>query len=92
MHTVCMPALYLKGECSSFLSHVYYRCMAKHSKCTCSIPCRYQTSLLASLGFLISFGIRCNMGIAMIQMTDEHAINVTEGNVTKEVEEVGDHL
>ena len=40
--------------------------------CKCSISARYQTSLLASLGFLISFGIRCNMGIAMIQMTAKH--------------------
>lgn len=72
-----------------YLTFFVDRCMAKHSKCSCTLPCRYQTSLLASLGFLISFGIRCNMGIAMIQMTDEHSYNRTvNGNETVEVTEV----
>jgi len=26
-------------------------------------------ALLSSVGFLISFGIRCNMGVAIVQMT-----------------------
>lgn len=60
--------------------YIFYRCVAKHCKCKCSISMRYQTSLLASLGFLISFGIRCNMGIAMIQMTESHTRNVSIGN------------
>ncbi|XP_067937662.1 vesicular glutamate transporter 1-like [Watersipora subatra] len=54
----------------------YYDCFDRCGKCTsknlgyqCGLPVRYQTSLLASLGFLLSFGIRCNMGIAIIQMT-----------------------
>jgi len=45
--------------------------MSKTSVCGCSIPTRYQMSLLASLGFMISFGIRCNMGVAMIEMTKQ---------------------
>ena len=29
---------------------------------------RYQIAFLSSLGFLISFGIRCNMGVAVVVM------------------------
>ncbi|CAL4083673.1 unnamed protein product, partial [Meganyctiphanes norvegica] len=35
----------------------------------CNISKRMTMSVLASIGFLISFGIRCNMGVAVIQMT-----------------------
>lgn len=30
---------------------------------------RYQIAILSSIGFLISFGIRCNLGVAIIKMT-----------------------
>ena len=33
------------------------------------MPVRYQTAFLSSLGFLISFGIRCNMGVSVVAMT-----------------------
>lgn len=38
------------------------------------LPCsrcsaRFQVALLSSIGFCISFGIRCNMGLAVLQMT-----------------------
>lgn len=33
------------------------------------MPIRYQTAFLSSLGFLISFGIRCNMGVSVVAMT-----------------------
>ena len=33
------------------------------------MPKRYQIALLSSIGFLISFGIRCNLGVAIIKMT-----------------------
>ena len=38
------------------------------------MPCskfttRFQVALLSSIGFCISFGIRCNMGLAVLQMT-----------------------
>lgn len=35
----------------------------------CNITKRYTMAVLASVGFLISFGIRCNMGVAVMQMT-----------------------
>ena len=34
-----------------------------------NMPVRYQTAFLSSLGFLISFGIRCNMGVSVVSMT-----------------------
>ena len=40
----------------------------------CSCSTRFQLALLSSLGFCISFGIRCNMGVAVLQMTS----NVTQ--------------
>jgi len=44
--------------------------------CTCSS--RFQLALLSSVGFCISFGIRCNMGVAVLQMTS----NITRFAVT----------
>jgi len=41
--------------------HGCYPC----SRCTT----RFQLALLSSAGFCISFGIRCNMGLAVLQMT-----------------------
>ena len=38
-------------------------------ECPCEMSKRYTLAALSSIGFLISFGIRCNMGVAIIQMT-----------------------
>ena len=38
-----------------------------HFRCNCAR--RYQIALLSSVGFLLSFGIRCNMGVAVLEMT-----------------------
>lgn len=35
----------------------------------CNCARRYQIALLSSVGFLLSFGIRCNMGVAVLEMT-----------------------
>ncbi|XP_069192452.1 vesicular glutamate transporter 1 isoform X1 [Procambarus clarkii] len=35
----------------------------------CNMTKRFTMALLASIGFLISFGIRCNMGVAVVEMT-----------------------
>lgn len=35
----------------------------------CDISKRLTVALLSSIGFLISFGIRCNMGVAIVKMT-----------------------
>lgn len=39
------------------------------SCCDAFISKRYQIAILSSIGFLISFGIRCNLGVAIIKMT-----------------------
>lgn len=43
---------------------------------------RYQIAFLSSLGFLISFGIRCNMGVAIVVMVNEHVETDKFGNKT----------
>lgn len=52
-----------------------------------SLPCfnmskRYQIAFLSSLGFLISFGIRCNMGVAVVVMAHNKTIKDKHGNIT----------
>lgn len=39
------------------------------SCCDTFLSKRYQIAVLSSIGFLISFGIRCNLGVAIIKMT-----------------------
>ncbi|CAF0756582.1 unnamed protein product [Brachionus calyciflorus] len=57
-------------------------------ECLFSIfPClnmskRYQIAFLSSLGFLISFGIRCNMGVAVVVMVHNQTKIDKHGNVT----------
>lgn len=38
----------------------------------CNISKRYTIAVLSSIGFLISFGIRCNMGVAIVKMISNH--------------------
>ncbi|CAG7830817.1 unnamed protein product, partial [Allacma fusca] len=40
----------------------------------CDISKRFTVALLASIGFLISFGIRCNLGVAIVKMTEKDNI------------------
>lgn len=47
----------------------------KYTKAEC--PClsqRYTIALMACLGFIISFGMRCNMGMAKLQL--EHKVSL----------------
>ena len=41
----------------------------RYCRCPCGCAKRYTIAIVSSIGFLISFGIRCNMGVAIIQMT-----------------------
>ncbi|XP_063848011.1 vesicular glutamate transporter 1-like [Scylla paramamosain] len=41
----------------------------------CNMTKRFTMAILASIGFLISFGIRCNMGVAVVQMTANRTDN-----------------
>lgn len=45
-------------------------------ECPCcrNISKRYSIALLSSIGFVISFGIRCNMSVAIVKM-----VKVKEG-------------
>ena len=43
---------------------------------------RYQIAFLSSLGFLISFGIRCNMGVAVVFMVHNQTKKDEHGNIT----------
>lgn len=43
---------------------------------------RYQIAFLSSLGFLISFGIRCNMGVAVVVMVHNQTKIDKYGNKT----------
>ena len=52
------PLDQLRDHCGP---HGCYPC----SRCTT----RFQLAVLSSIGFCISFGIRCNMGLAVLQMT-----------------------
>ena len=45
------------------------------------MPVRYQTAFLSSLGFLISFGIRCNMGVSVVAMTHNETEKFPNGTI-----------
>ncbi|XP_047666653.1 vesicular glutamate transporter 1 isoform X1 [Tachysurus fulvidraco] len=41
--------------------------------CTCfGLPRRYIMAILCGMGFCISFGIRCNLGVAVVSMVNDH--------------------
>ncbi|CAG2108625.1 unnamed protein product, partial [Medioppia subpectinata] len=44
------------------------KCMEPNCPCFPNMTKRYTIAFLSSIGFLISFGIRCNMGVAIVQM------------------------
>ena len=45
------------------------------------IPIRYEIAFLTSLGFIISFGLRCNMGVSVIAMTHDQTEKLSNGTV-----------
>ncbi|TNN21926.1 Vesicular glutamate transporter 1 [Liparis tanakae] len=43
--------------------------------CTCfGLPRRYIIAILSGFGFCISFGIRCNLGVAIVSMVNSHTV------------------
>lgn len=45
--------------------------------CSCGgLPKRYIIAILSGLGFCISFGIRCNLGVAIVEMVNNNTIYV----------------
>ncbi|XP_075857391.1 vesicular glutamate transporter 2 isoform X3 [Microcebus murinus] len=52
--------------------------------CTCfGLPRRYIIAVMSGLGFCISFGIRCNLGVAIVDMVNNSTIH-RGGKVIKE--------
>jgi len=44
----------------------------------CNISKRYTQAVLVMVGFIISFGIRCNVGVATVKMMEKHTVNKTQ--------------
>ncbi|NXD15575.1 VGLU3 protein, partial [Nothocercus nigrocapillus] len=42
----------------------------------CGLPKRYIIAIMSGLGFCISFGIRCNLGVAIVQMVNNSTVYV----------------
>eukprot|EP00062_Callorhinchus_milii_P010610 gi/632955808/ref/XP_007893647.1/ PREDICTED: vesicular glutamate transporter 3 [Callorhinchus milii] len=42
----------------------------------CGIPKRYIIAIMSGLGFCISFGIRCNLGVAIVEMVNNNTVYV----------------
>uniref|UniRef100_A0A8B9HEY7 Major facilitator superfamily (MFS) profile domain-containing protein n=1 Tax=Astyanax mexicanus TaxID=7994 RepID=A0A8B9HEY7_ASTMX len=53
--------------------------------CTCfGIPRRYTIAIMSGLGFCISFGIRCNLGVAIVDMVNNSTIHKDGKIIIKE--------
>ncbi|KAJ7414965.1 hypothetical protein BTVI_39773 [Pitangus sulphuratus] len=56
--------------------------------CTCfGLPRRYIIAIMSGLGFCISFGIRCNLGVAIVDMVNNSTIH-RGGKIIKETWEI----
>ncbi|KAK7891124.1 hypothetical protein WMY93_023087 [Mugilogobius chulae] len=45
--------------------------------CSCfGLPKRYIIAMLSGLGFCISFGIRCNLGVAIVEMVNNNTVYI----------------
>ncbi|XP_040200262.1 vesicular glutamate transporter 3 [Rana temporaria] len=42
----------------------------------CGLPKRYIIAIMTGLGFCISFGIRCNLGVAIVEMVNNNTVYV----------------
>lgn len=45
------------------------------AQCPCITSVRYTIALMACLGFIVSFGMRCNMGMAKLQFENSNNTN-----------------
>ena len=62
-----------------------------HFKCECCrcVSQRYLVACLSGIGFIISFGIRCNMGVAIVTMTNsKRTINTTNTSSSNNTENI----
>lgn len=51
----------------------------------CGLPRRYIIAILSGMGFCISFGIRCNLGVAIVGMVNNSTIHQNGKIIIKEV-------
>lgn len=42
----------------------------------CGLPKRYIIAIMSGLGFCISFGIRCNLGVAIVEMVNNSTVYI----------------
>ncbi|KAK9397456.1 vesicular glutamate transporter 1 [Crotalus adamanteus] len=55
--------------------------------CTCfGLPRRYIIAILCGLGFCISFGIRCNLGVAIVSMVNNNTVYEGDKVIVKKAE------
>ncbi|KAJ6654442.1 hypothetical protein lerEdw1_007035 [Lerista edwardsae] len=55
--------------------------------CTCfGLPRRYIIAILCGLGFCISFGIRCNLGVAIVSMVNNNTVYEGDKVVVRKAE------
>ncbi|XP_077372644.1 vesicular glutamate transporter 3 [Festucalex cinctus] len=55
--------------------------------CSCGgLPKRYIIAILSGLGFCISFGIRCNLGVAIVEMVNNNTVYVNGTEVLQKAE------
>uniref|UniRef100_UPI00358FB109 vesicular glutamate transporter 2 isoform X1 n=1 Tax=Myxine glutinosa TaxID=7769 RepID=UPI00358FB109 len=55
--------------------------------CRCfGLPKRYVVAIMSGLGFCISFGIRCNLGVAVVDMVNNSTLRIGNKDVTEEPE------
>ncbi|KAM9634703.1 vesicular glutamate transporter 3 [Morphnus guianensis] len=52
------------------------RKLAPCDRCCCGLPKRYIIAIMSGLGFCISFGIRCNLGVAIVEMVNNNTVYV----------------
>ena len=53
--------------------------LAKFQRCGNLLPVRYEIAIFTSLGFLISFALRCNFGASVVAMTRNHTKFYSDG-------------
>ncbi|TNN00602.1 hypothetical protein fugu_011848 [Takifugu bimaculatus] len=55
--------------------------------CSCGgLPKRYIIAILSGLGFCISFGIRCNLGVAIVEMVNNNTVYINGTPVLQKAE------
>ncbi|XP_028672133.2 vesicular glutamate transporter 3 [Erpetoichthys calabaricus] len=49
----------------------------------CGLPKRYLIAVMSGLGFCISFGIRCNLGVAIVEMVNNNTVYINGTEVMR---------